>query len=265
MASSSGTKVTNDPAASSDPVNESSGAVTSDSLAAESTKGGGAFSENRNAGPLGVSSGSTTTNTTDTSGATKLEAAPDAERRQQREDASQPDSIKGPGGAKYAEAVGGQGNFSGQHSSEYGYAGGPTSAKSQTQQGSGSTGASSGQSTGGHQSGGSGRNSGGNSGGNGESKAGTAPGAYVQESVLDDLQGRKPKGANLKEGGFDSDDTNNASFNSEIGSKDDPGREAELKFQRQALESGPDAGGGPRQKGVSGDGQYDTLGSEEQA
>jgi hypothetical protein len=47
------------------------------------------------------------------------------------------------------------------------------------------------------------------------------------------LGSTKPKGKNLTEGGFDSDTTRNASFASEIGSNEDPGREAELRFERE--------------------------------
>lgn len=77
--------------------------------------------------------------------------------------------------------------------------------------------------------------------------------------------GGKPKGKNLTEGGFDDDDVSkNASFNSDIGDENDPGRAAENKFARENAESGADAGGGPRQKGVSGDGQYDVLETDQQ-
>ncbi|KAI9869910.1 MAG: hypothetical protein M1830_004934, partial [Pleopsidium flavum] len=69
----------------------------------------------------------------------------------------------------------------------------------------------------------------------------------------------KPKGQNITEGGFDDDPSKNASFNSDIGDENDPGRAAENKFQREAAEAGADAGGGPRQKAITGDGQYDLL------
>lgn len=73
-----------------------------------------------------------------------------------------------------------------------------------------------------------------------------------------------PKGQNLHEGGFESYDSKNASFNSEIGGKNDPGRLAEQKFQRDNAEGSGDAGF-PRQKGVSGDNTYDTLGGDTSA
>ncbi|KAF2087431.1 hypothetical protein K490DRAFT_41952, partial [Saccharata proteae CBS 121410] len=74
----------------------------------------------------------------------------------------------------------------------------------------------------------------------------------------------KPKGKNLTEGGFDSD-APNASFNSEIGSKNDPGRVAEAEIQRRQAESGPDAGSGPRQSGVTGEHPYSALDNETSA
>ncbi|KAF2238050.1 hypothetical protein EV356DRAFT_564250 [Viridothelium virens] len=82
MSSSSGTKVTNDPEAFRNPVNEGPGTVTSDSLAAESLSRGGNFAANQpSAGAMSQPSYSTTTNTTDTSNTTRLDPAPDAESR----------------------------------------------------------------------------------------------------------------------------------------------------------------------------------------
>jgi len=73
-----------------------------------------------------------------------------------------------------------------------------------------------------------------------------------------------PKGVNLTEGGFESDDTKNASFTSEIGSKNDPGRLAELKIQRQNADSAGDAAL-PRQKGITGDNAFDALSGDTNA
>ena len=70
--------------------------------------------------------------------------------------------------------------------------------------------------------------------------------------------GNAPHGKNIQEGGFDSG-APNASFNAEIGGKNDPGRVALNEAQRKQAESGPDAGAGPRQGGVSNDGQFDVL------
>jgi hypothetical protein len=76
-----GCQVTTDPA-SKIPIHEGVGTVTSDSLAAESLKGDGSFGQgNPKAAASNQPSSSTTTNTTDTSNATKLNPAVDAEAR----------------------------------------------------------------------------------------------------------------------------------------------------------------------------------------
>ena len=74
-------QVTTDPQ-SKVPINEAVGTVTSDSLAGESLKNHGHFGEgNPKAGVTDQPSSSTTTNTTDTSNATKLNAAVNSEAR----------------------------------------------------------------------------------------------------------------------------------------------------------------------------------------
>ena len=196
------------------PINEGAGTVTSDSLAAESTRAGGEFAENRDAEQDGVSSKSSTANTPATSAAPKLAPAPDAESRLDGEERSSSSRSTGSGATNYPEAAGGQAGLDGRQSS-----------------------------------------------GN---RIPTAP-SYVKADVLDPSMSAKPKGTNLTEGGFDSDDSKNASFTADIGSKDDPGRLAEQKFQRSNADSAPDAGRGPRQKLASGEGQYDTLDADQQA
>jgi len=86
------------------------------------------------------------------------------------------------------------------------------------------------------------------------SNAGTAP-SYVDSQFVD-VSG--PKGRNLTEGGFESNDRNNASFNSEIGSRKDPGRLAEAKFEKSNADGAFDAGT-MRQQGTTGDTPYDAL------
>ena len=86
---------------------------------------------------------------------------------------------------------------------------------------------------------------------------GQAP-SYVTD-VTGQLGNTKPQGKNLHEGGFSSDPKYNASFNSDIGTRQDPGRDSENAFQRRVAESGPDAGGGPRQKGVDNEHWYQPL------
>jgi hypothetical protein len=90
-----------------------------------------------------------------------------------------------------------------------------------------------------------------------DSNAGTAP-RYLNSQYVD---GGGPKGSNLTEGRFDSDDAKNASFNNEIGTKMDPGRLAEQKMIRENADAAGDAAM-PRQKGVSGDNTFDALESD---
>jgi len=94
--------------------------------------------------------------------------------------------------------------------------------------------------------------------GGASSNAGTAP-SYVNAQFETYPGG--PKGKNLTEGGFESDDRKNASFNTEIGTKNDPGRLAEQKIQRKNADAGGDAAL-PRQKEVSGNNEFDALGGD---
>jgi hypothetical protein len=96
-----------------------------------------------------------------------------------------------------------------------------------------------------------------------EKMAGQHAAAASSSSYQSNLN-KQPKGKNLMEGGFESTDRNNASFNSEIGSKQDPGRAAEQKFQRHVAESGNDVGG-PRQKGVDNQNWYQPLEHDQRA
>jgi hypothetical protein len=84
------------------------------------------------------------------------------------------------------------------------------------------------------------------------SHAGVAP-TYVNSQYVDT---HGPKGKDLKEGGFDEGDDKNASFTSDIGDENDPGRLAELKFAKENAEMGEDTA--PKQGG-SGEGLYDVL------
>ncbi|KAL6708613.1 hypothetical protein ACN47E_002594 [Coniothyrium glycines] len=81
-----GQKVTTDPESKRNPIHEGVGIVTSDSLAAESMKSDGNFGAgNPKAAVSNQPSASTTTNNTDTSNATKLDAAVDAHAREAQE------------------------------------------------------------------------------------------------------------------------------------------------------------------------------------
>lgn len=214
------------------PIQEATGPVANDSLAAESIRSGGKFSENRGSEPLGVSSDQATFTSTHSSGATTtLPKAPDAHCR------DDPDKQ-----TKYPEGLGGQGKFPGRHLPTGGYVGGPTETKKEMGIPPHGYPASKFEAA----------------GGPGAEKpeyldcpayGGPAPN-YVMP-VVRNIGSTKPKGMNIKEGGFDSNDNNNASFTSEIGSQKDPGRVAENEFQRHVFERADDAANpGPRQKGV---------------
>ena len=226
-------------------------------------------------------SNSTLTNT-DTSSATTLVPAADAAEREAKTASQETsDDIKGAGGVKYPEGSGGQPEFPGKVSAD-GYSGGSTAAKAElskagsakdqtpaTQSTStaegGSTGASSGTTGSNDSTDTSSRSTGPQSDStipstssddNAKSNTDTAPG-YITDVHA---QQGKPKGKNLTEGGFDSNPENNASFNSEIGTENDPGRAAELQFQNKQAGT---VGTGPKQSEVTGDGQYDVLETEQ--
>ncbi|KAL8768002.1 MAG: hypothetical protein Q9209_005673 [Squamulea sp. 1 TL-2023] len=244
---SQGMKHTTDPEAYQNPISESAGAVASDSLAAESANAGGAFSSNRNANPQSVSGSSSTFNNTDISGARVLDAAPDAAEREAKEAWREvPDQARGVAGQKYPEGAGNV-DFSGGHNAD-GYYGGSSDARREV--------GDSGYAPSGIRGGAAPGSSDDTGANNSSSKADNAPG-YVASVQSDPAQTGKPHGKNVTEGGFDSDNTKNASFESEIGSKDDPGRAAEEQFQTTAQTS---AGGkGQPQSGLTKDGQYDVL------
>ena len=224
------TKVTNDPEATQNPIEEPSGPIPNDSLAADSVRQGGAFSQNRGAEPMGVSGYQSTVNNTDTSAAQTLPSAPVGGLRENRQDQQ-----------KYPEALGGQGNFPGTHLPESGYTGGPTAAKHEMGIDAGEYSTASGS-------------------GRSQHNAGQAP-SYVSD-VTGDIQHPKPHGQNIKEGGFQSNDAKNASFTSDIGTDQDPGREALNKFQRSNADTSLN---GPRQKGVEGQTPYSPLERDQRA
>ncbi|KAG9236235.1 hypothetical protein BJ875DRAFT_457144 [Amylocarpus encephaloides] len=211
---SHGQKVT-DPNATN--IREGAGPMASDSLAAESTKSRGTFASNRDSEPSGVAGANSTFANTNTSGATKLDPAMDAETRMAQEDWAEEKKL-GATANSYPKAAGGQSKaLAVENTAGSSVTGGATSS------------------------------------------AGTAP-SYVQGGYTDTAG---PKGRNLTEGGFESNDKKNASFNSEIGSKNDPGRLAEQRIYRENANTGMDAI--PKQKGDGGDNPYDTLGSDAQA
>ncbi|KAL9030663.1 MAG: hypothetical protein Q9180_006880 [Flavoplaca navasiana] len=265
-----GMKHTTDPEAYQNPISEGAGAVASDSLAAESTRSNGVFSNNRDAQPLAQSGSSSTFNNTDTSGARVLDAAPDAAEREAKEAWREvPDEARGVAGQKYPEGAG-KVDFSGTHNAD-GYAGGSSDAKREVgESGYAPSGIRGGAAPAGSAPGEDFNNKesytpsglrggaapGSNDDASSSSKADTAPG-YVASVQSIPAQTGKPHGKNIKEGGSEFDEAKNTSFESEIGSKEDPGRAAEEQFQTTAQTS---AGGkGPPQSGLTKDGQYDVL------
>ncbi|KAL8829055.1 MAG: hypothetical protein Q9170_006328, partial [Blastenia crenularia] len=233
----SGTKVTTDPSSYQNPISESAGPIASDSLAAESSRSGGAFASNPNSTPQSVSGSSSTFANTDTSGARKLDPAPDAAEREAKEAWREvPDEARGTAGQKYPEGAGSV-EFAGSHNAD-GYSGGPSRAQQEVGHSGYTPVGMRGGAAGGDDEAVSEEN-------NTSSKAEAAPG-YVYSVKSEPAQTGKPHGKNITEGGFDSDDSKNASFNAEIGSKDDPGRAATEQFQTTAQTS---AGGkGARQE-----------------
>ncbi|RAH65072.1 uncharacterized protein BO66DRAFT_217221 [Aspergillus aculeatinus CBS 121060] len=259
------TKVTSDPERYEQPINEPSGPVTNDSLAAESATKGGAYAQNRGAQPMGVDGKNSTVTNTDTSSARKI----DPNHRDTQD--------------KYPEALGGQGNFPGAHLPESGYTGGSTAAKQELGLNKGEySAAASGKQQQSQQkstdkvhphqhqpkhpvgqqqqkqtaaapASGSGYQGG---------VAGVAP-SYVHD-VLDNLGNTKPKGINLKEGDIP-DDAPNASYTTDIGSENDPGRLAQGGFQLKSAESGPAGTPAGRQKGVDNQQPFQALQSDQRA
>jgi len=201
-----------------DTLRESTGPVASDSLAADSIRAEGEFSKNPGNEPWGVKGENSTFANTNTSGATRLHPASDAEARMAEDDWAEEKKL-GTSATSYPGAANGQ-----------------------------SKGLAVEDTRGSYQTGGS------------TSNAGTAP-SYVNSQFVN-VSG--PKGKNLTEGGFESNDRNNASFNSEIGSRNDPGRVAEAKFQRENADSAFDAGV-PRQGRNAGDTPYDALDRDTEA
>lgn len=224
------TKVTTDPR-SQQPINEPSGPITNDSLAAQSVREGGAFSANRGAQPVGVSGNQSTVNNTDTSAHT-LPPISVGGLRENSEDQQ-----------KYPEGLGGQGNFPGAHLPQSGYTGGTTAAKQELGINAGEYSTASGS-------------------GRSQYNAGQAP-SYVSD-VTGDIQHSKPDGRNIQEDGFDFNNAHNASFNADIGSNQDPGREAINHIQRKNARTANDSGR-TDEKNVNTQTPYEHLAQDERA
>lgn len=159
---------------------------------------------------------------------------------------------------KYPEALGGQGRFPGAHVPESGYVGGSTSAKKdigiESKEYPASTKLDPEQDL---------PTAKAQSEYRSQYNGGTAP-SYVAD-VVGQLGNAKPKGNNLREGGFDSNPNTNASFTADIGTRKDPGRLAENKFQRMTQESAADAGVPDRQKSLDSQHWYQPLKRDQKA
>jgi hypothetical protein len=191
-----------------DTIEESTGPILSDSLAAESLEQGGEDSfASGHATASKQSARGTTTNNYDTSGATTLEAAPDAEARMATEEWSENAALKA-----------GRGLSSDDYSSGGSYTKSSGSDEDTSKY------------------------------------SAAASGAY------DEPPKSRPHGRDITEGGFD-DSAPNASFNQDIGGKNDPGRLAEQQFAKSNARNAATAGfeGGREETEV---GSFDKLGEE---
>ena len=194
-------------------------------------------------------------NNTDTSAAKTLAPTSNAAEREETEALEQtPEEAKGLHGKKYPEGAEGQSDIPG-HSLD----GKPASGLR------GVTGPSSSMGTSG-QSAGSDNKSAPTENtfkGEGSTDVDAAPG-YVASVQSEANKTGKPKGKNITEGGFDDDPSNNASFTSDIGSENDPGRQAEIDMQKKTQSAS--GGTGPRQApGESDNSQYDVLDTDQSA
>jgi hypothetical protein len=258
---------------------EPTGAVASDSLAAESTRAGGGFSENENPEIMGVKGSQSTLNTTDTSGASVLHPASSGAAREQQDAMGLGSDEKGASGVKYPEGAG-QPEFDGSTNRD-GYAGGPSSGKTSsgyntTEARGSNSGAFDRDTTTGttpdtdqiSSSGGiAGNATGENSGFDGDS-SGPSAGAGVRpfvdeaptaQSGILPAGSQKPKGTNLTEGGIPETKT----FTGNVGGQHDPGRLAEQSFQN--INANADRGAGQQETGeveLGGKGGFEVLESE---
>ena len=263
--------MTTDPAGTANPIREGAGPVTSDSLAAESSRGSSGFSKNRDAEPLAVEGSKSTFGTTDTSAATELPPAADGAGRQNVTGGEVQQAAHGSTRGDYAGPASG-------HSEEHQHKGEGEQQQGQ-QQGQKTTSGQHPSDT--LRSGGGGDNAKDPVPRGSEQPArdqgddereikrddavtnqpGVAP-TYVKADVLDRVQHAKPKGKNLHEGGIE-DDAPNASSMGEIGTENDPGRLAEQRFEARNAEDPRHAG--PRDMKLQGEQGYEALDSERPA
>ena len=217
--------------------------ITSDSLAAESMQSGGDFAlDGRKAGISGQPSRGSTANVTDISNATVLDPAPAAEARQATEEWNESAILNS--GLGQGKAAGRGPTWDIPDSSTSNNAAQPASS-------------------------GLGSNSDFNSsidaanetpGKMGKSKSANVAPSYANADQQSTGGVMKPKGRNIHEGGFD-DSAPNASFNNEIGTKNDPARFAENQLEERNARNAADSGYA-RDMNTANEGQYDALKEE---
>ncbi|KAH7385931.1 hypothetical protein BKA66DRAFT_511269 [Pyrenochaeta sp. MPI-SDFR-AT-0127] len=194
-----GQKVTTDPESTRNPIQEGVGVITSDSLAAESLKTDGDFGAgNPKAAVSGQPSSSTTTNTTDTSNATRLDPAVDAQAREAEEGWGEEKTISSAKGLGKESGVGPTYNSLGSAVNSSGLARGVSTGTSGFDTGV---------------------------------QGNIAPiEAYAGQDLEEGVY--KPKGKNVTE---DPDLKGNTKFGA-IGTKNDPARVAEQEFAKKRAE-----------------------------
>ncbi|TKA71998.1 hypothetical protein B0A55_07665 [Friedmanniomyces simplex] len=201
---------------SSTPKNENPGTVTSDSLAAESIQGGGSFGANSDArGPMGQSSAGTNTNNTDTFGATELPAAVNRDAREAEDSWGEERKVQAGDGLGSGS---GNGSGTGQTSN--------SASMESSSGGSGSTGSYAQGATGGYSDNTSSSTSSGNSGSGSGSTSGGSYASATGGSGSSWSNNENTAPSNSGSGSADFDNAPNASFTTDIGGKDDPGRAA---------------------------------------
>lgn len=99
------------------------------------------------------------------------------------------------------------------------------------------------------------------SGGGNNIPVDSAPG-YISSVYSEPTKSGKPHGKNITEGGFEANDDNNASFTSDIGGKDDPGRKAVGDFQKMTQSASGGTGPRQQQEGGQQQGGFENLGQE---
>jgi hypothetical protein len=191
-------QVTTDPESTRNPIYESGGTITSDSLAGESQNSGGSFGAgNPKATASKQPSKSTNTNNTDTSGATRLDPAVDAHAREAQDGWSEESQLQSGKGLGKESGVGPTYNTIGSSVN--------------------SSGTTRGVSTG--------------TAGGADVQGNIAPTAGYSHTAQDL---GKPKGKNITE---DPELTGKTAFG-KVGTKMDAGRQAELDFAKRAANAG---------------------------